>query len=220
MLTFNLQQDKQFVIKIETIQQWINGHFYGIIHPKPSEFSTLRLEKFMGVHGMFGVTKEILKVAKRSDTGVLYGPKLNKTKLTRLLENNPGSLAQNTIRMKYNEGMLHQCWVSFYRLIGILARSGDLKYKTKLIKLIYDAAFPNRRVMFQKSWRTSTVIGLAKGIWIDEAYDRMPILADALEEAGITNDETHGYLNYLRSENSVFSRGNWMLNRVLKLERY
>jgi hypothetical protein len=33
-------------------------------------------------------------------------------------------------------------------------------------------------------WRTETVRALAHGIRTDEAFDRMPILADALEEAG------------------------------------
>ncbi len=37
---------------------------------------------------------------------------------------------------------------------------------------------------FPDEWRTEAVLGLAFGIRADEAFDRMPILADALEEAG------------------------------------
>jgi hypothetical protein len=37
---------------------------------------------------------------------------------------------------------------------------------------------------FPDEWRTEAVLGLALGIRSDEAFDRMPILADALEEAG------------------------------------
>lgn len=33
-------------------------------------------------------------------------------------------------------------------------------------------------------WRTETVVGLAAGIREDRAFERLPILADALEEAG------------------------------------
>lgn len=37
---------------------------------------------------------------------------------------------------------------------------------------------------FDDRWRTEAVVGLAVGIRADQAFDRMPILADALEEAG------------------------------------
>jgi hypothetical protein len=39
-------------------------------------------------------------------------------------------------------------------------------------------------VFFDPSWRTEAVTLLAKGIDTDRAFDRLPILADALEEAG------------------------------------
>jgi hypothetical protein len=34
------------------------------------------------------------------------------------------------------------------------------------------------------TWKTETVLALARGIHQEQAYDRLPILADALEEAG------------------------------------
>jgi hypothetical protein len=37
---------------------------------------------------------------------------------------------------------------------------------------------------FDPAWRTETVSALAKGIEAEAAFDRLPILADALEEAG------------------------------------
>lgn len=37
---------------------------------------------------------------------------------------------------------------------------------------------------FADRWRTETVLALAHGIVADEAFDRLPIMADALEEAG------------------------------------
>jgi len=36
-------------------------------------------------------------------------------------------------------------------------------------------------------WRTETVVGIATGIRDDRAFERLPILADALEEAGCTD---------------------------------
>jgi hypothetical protein len=43
---------------------------------------------------------------------------------------------------------------------------------------------PFRGVAFDPSWRTSAVIGLATGIYEERAFDRVPILADALQDAG------------------------------------
>jgi hypothetical protein len=34
------------------------------------------------------------------------------------------------------------------------------------------------------AWNEGTVVKLAKGIYDDRAFDRLPVLADALEEAG------------------------------------
>lgn len=42
---------------------------------------------------------------------------------------------------------------------------------------------------FESEWRTETVRLLADGVHGDRAYDRLPILADALEEAGCGNLE-------------------------------
>jgi hypothetical protein len=38
-------------------------------------------------------------------------------------------------------------------------------------------------------WRTTDVLALARGIYCDRAFDRMPILADALQDAGCTDED-------------------------------
>ena len=45
---------------------------------------------------------------------------------------------------------------------------------------------PFHHLTMDPSWNSSTVEGLLKGIHEDRGYDRLPILADALEEAGCT----------------------------------
>ncbi|MCU0703282.1 MAG: hypothetical protein MUF18_04755 [Fimbriiglobus sp.] len=45
-------------------------------------------------------------------------------------------------------------------------------------------AADGRPLRFDPQWRTETVSALARGIDLDAALDRLPILADALEEAG------------------------------------
>ncbi|MBA4192079.1 MAG: hypothetical protein C0467_29220 [Planctomycetaceae bacterium] len=48
---------------------------------------------------------------------------------------------------------------------------------------------PFRPVTVDPSWLTSTVNALAEGIYAYRAFDRMPILADALQDAACDNDE-------------------------------
>ena len=58
---------------------------------------------------------------------------------------------------------------------------------------------------------TSTVINLAQAIYDDRAFDRMPILADALEDAGCDNADI---LAHCRQPGEHF-RGCWVVDLVL-----
>ena len=42
-------------------------------------------------------------------------------------------------------------------------------------------------------WKTQEIVGMARGIKEDKAFDRLPILADALEEAGCNNADILGH---------------------------
>ena len=46
---------------------------------------------------------------------------------------------------------------------------------------------PFRPVAVDPAWLTSTAVGVARGIYDDRAFDRLPILADALQDAGCEN---------------------------------
>ncbi|QEL19087.1 hypothetical protein [Limnoglobus roseus] len=73
---------------------------------------------------------------------------------------------------------------------------------------------PFRPVTFSPSWLTTTAVGLAEGIYADRAFDRLPILADALEDAGCENADL---LNHLRSD-GPHVKGCWALDLVLGKE--
>ena len=54
---------------------------------------------------------------------------------------------------------------------------------------------PFRPITINPTWLTSTVVSLATGIYDEKAFDRMPILADALQDADCDNEDI---LNHLR----------------------
>jgi hypothetical protein len=58
------------------------------------------------------------------------------------------------------------------------------------------------------SWLTSTIVFLAQAIYDDRAFDRLPILADALEDAGCTNADI---LEHCRQPGE-HGRGCWVVN--------
>ena len=68
-----------------------------------------------------------------------------------------------------------------------------------------------RPITFNPSWLTPTVIHLAQSIYGDRAFDQMPRLADALEEAGCTNADI---LSHCRSE-GPHVRGCWVVDLIL-----
>jgi hypothetical protein len=73
---------------------------------------------------------------------------------------------------------------------------------------------PFRPVAIDPSWLTSTVISLATGIYAEKAFDRMPILADALQDAGCANE---GVLNHCRQAGEHV-RGCWVIDLLLGKE--
>jgi hypothetical protein len=70
---------------------------------------------------------------------------------------------------------------------------------------------PFRPVVFAPSWRTETAVALAAGIYADRAFDRLPILADALEEAGC---DVADILSHCRVP-GPHARGCWVVDAVL-----
>lgn len=66
---------------------------------------------------------------------------------------------------------------------------------------------------FSHEFRTSTVLALARDIYEKRAFDQMPILADALQDAGCDNEHI---LNHCRDTSAKHVRGCWVLALVLE----
>ncbi|HJZ59656.1 MAG TPA: hypothetical protein VKE74_32225 [Gemmataceae bacterium] len=70
---------------------------------------------------------------------------------------------------------------------------------------------PFRPVPFSPSWLTSTVVAIARGMYEGRDFSAMPILADALQDAGC--DHT-AILDHCRSE-CPHVRGCWVVDLLL-----
>jgi hypothetical protein len=73
---------------------------------------------------------------------------------------------------------------------------------------------PFRPIAIDPRWLTSTVVDLATAIYDERAFDRMPILADALMDAGCDNEEI---IAHCRSD-GVHTRGCWAVDLILGKE--
>jgi hypothetical protein len=69
-------------------------------------------------------------------------------------------------------------------------------------------------IAVEPAWLTSTVVALAEGIYQERAFDRLPILADALMDAGC---EDEAILSHCRSE-GPHVRGCWGVDLILGKE--
>jgi hypothetical protein len=66
-------------------------------------------------------------------------------------------------------------------------------------------------VTLDPSWLTSSVVALATGIYEEKAFHQMPILADALQDAGCDNEDI---LTHCR-EPAEHVRGCFVVDQVL-----
>ena len=64
------------------------------------------------------------------------------------------------------------------------------------------------------TWLTPDVVALARGIYAERAFDRLPILADALQDAGCDNADVLGHCR----GPGPHARGCWVVDLVLGKE--
>jgi hypothetical protein len=97
-------------------------------------------------------------------------------------------------------------------------RNGKQIERRRVCRLVRDVfGNPFRRPLLEptcRAWNDGTVPKLAAAIYDEEAYDRLPILGDALEEAGCADADI---LSHCRSA-WPHVRGCWVLDLVLGKE--
>ena len=83
-----------------------------------------------------------------------------------------------------------------------------------LLALLHDVAGnPFRAVAFDPQWRTETALALARRMYETREFSAMPILADALQDAGCDDEPV---LTHCREER-VHVRGCWVIDGILQL---
>ncbi len=85
----------------------------------------------------------------------------------------------------------------------------------RLARLIRDLFNPFRHVVVGPACRTTKVMGLADTIYREPAYERLPILAEALEQAGCTDANI---LSHCRGP-GLHVRGCWVVDLLLSKDR-
>jgi hypothetical protein len=81
-----------------------------------------------------------------------------------------------------------------------------------LVRDVFGNPFRNRHQDGpMPKWRGGVAASLAKSIYADRAFDRLPLLADAVEDAGCTNAELLGHLR----RPGPHVRGCWAVDLVL-----
>ncbi len=97
-----------------------------------------------------------------------------------------------------------------------LARDRKLKKTSQGMFMIFEDVIGNpfRPVIFDPRWRTADVVGLARAIYEDRVFDRMPILADALMDAGCEDEQVIAHCR----DAGPHARGCWVVDGVLEKE--
>jgi hypothetical protein len=92
------------------------------------------------------------------------------------------------------------------------ARVSEQKMQSNLLRDIFGNPF--RPVTLDPRWLSSTVLDLAHTLYDEPVFDRMPILADALMDAGCDSEEI---INHCRGT-GPHARGCWVVDLILRKE--
>jgi hypothetical protein len=160
----------------------------------------------------FGV-EEFERLCQKTHTGL--GPENDVTL------SDPLALAAAVVEVTSNPRLLWDSagWVAYSAARAIsLSVEDDKLYLCELgahCELARDIfGNPFRPATLDPSWRTSTVLALAQGIYEERAFDRMPILADALEDGGCSDPQI---LNHCRGP-GPHVRGCFVIDLILGKE--
>jgi hypothetical protein len=97
-------------------------------------------------------------------------------------------------------------------MVGMKVRHWEAHHQAALLRDVVGNPFaPSEIAPAWLTWNDGVVRKLAQAIYDEDAFDRLPILADALEDAGCTDDAV---LRHCR-EPGAHNRGCWVVDELL-----
>jgi hypothetical protein len=97
--------------------------------------------------------------------------------------------------------------------LGLVDGPSEAREQTLLVRDIFGNPF--RPVAFSLAWRTDTAVSLARTMYDSRDFGAMPILADALQDAGCDDEQV---LTHCRDAKQTHVRGCWVVDGVLGLQ--
>lgn len=138
--------------------------------------------------------------------------KLNKTRYEKLSKKVRAPFARDIIHAFYNREHKPNWWLLFRTCSAwCVAAEDEAKYVQRLAESFKDAM----SLGLEMKYRTATVLGLVRSIRESEDFSTMPILADALQDAGYDDEKV---LTHYRDPNGVFTLGGWIFRATGYLE--
>ena len=116
--------------------------------------------------------------------------------------------ARQIARAAY-EATHHDAWEAAH-YAHVYCHTLGLAYQADLLRDIFGNPFGP--VAFSPDWRTDTALSLARQMYASREFGAMPILADAIQDAGCDNDDI---LNHCRSA-GPHARGCWVIDALRK----
>lgn len=103
--------------------------------------------------------------------------------------------------------------VSVFGWANRALNDAETAFQLAIIREVFGNPF--RPVAFSPAWRTDTAVSLARAMYESREFGAMPILADALQDAGCDNADV---LNHCRDTSLAHIRGCWVVDLVLGKE--
>jgi hypothetical protein len=151
-----------------------------------------------------GKTKAALRRARQALTATRNGP---------LLVDDGVSLALFVVQVAASENAVTSTVPQSLQALVLAQAIADRTARRWLWQPIRDIlGGPSPPVTFSREWRTETAMLIAQQMYDSRDFSAMPILADALQDAGCENDDV---LNHCRDANQVHIRGCWVVDLVL-----
>jgi hypothetical protein len=103
-------------------------------------------------------------------------------------------------------------WGEEVHAIRLAARNAEVACQAALLHDIF-GPLPFRQITVDQSWQTSAVVALATSIYDERRWQDMPILGDALQEAGCSDAEVLAHCRGM-----IHARGCWLVDLLLNKE--